>query len=71
VGLIPAGAVDAAAARARSGATLRRVRFVFQQESDMGTTLAEAVLAFLWYQWVCVILLIVVIVFYFVWKKKQ
>ena len=37
----------------------------------MGTTLAEALLALSATQWVCIILLIAVVVFYVVWKKKQ
>jgi len=37
----------------------------------MGTTLANALLALSAIQWVCIVLLIAVIVFYIIWKKKQ
>ena len=42
-----------------------------RQESEMGTILADALLGVTGFQWVCIILLIVVLVGYFVWKKKQ
>ncbi len=37
----------------------------------MGTILASSQLAMVWYQWVCILLLIVILVGYFVWKKTQ
>ena len=37
----------------------------------MGATLAEVPLALTSFQWICIVLLIGVAVFYFVWKKKQ
>jgi len=37
----------------------------------MGTILANSLLALSAFQWICIVVLVVVLVVYFVWKKKQ